>query len=303
MTRHQLAGTGVDEGSGSPLTWRAARARSRSTRSYALSSPSVSTNFTALPGATGWSRLDVVTHVVAGWYEMLGGMVSPVESEPLVDAATYWSTFSTGPPGRHLVQDSRACGEGTSGRPVTSSPSGRSKAWCSTSSCFPTSPRLPVPSSCAGRRSKRWLMRRCREGRPMRTRRPSALAAARPAPVGLGGDPAPSPRLSTTRDRLRHSRLLGPPPQRHARRLVASGQWTSLSAHVGGGTTSPKPKSSAESKSANSSSLITPRCGQVSSPSMKLVSELRLAPPLWRLSTSDRPRCPDLPPSPSSTSS
>jgi hypothetical protein len=42
----------------------------------------------------GWSRLDVVTHVLAGWQEMLGGMVSPVDDEPSVDAATYWSAFA-----------------------------------------------------------------------------------------------------------------------------------------------------------------------------------------------------------------
>jgi len=42
----------------------------------------------------GWSRLDVVAHVVAGWQEMLGGMVSPVDSEPSVDAATYWPAFT-----------------------------------------------------------------------------------------------------------------------------------------------------------------------------------------------------------------
>jgi hypothetical protein len=43
----------------------------------------------------GWNRLDVVTHVLAGWQEMLGGMVSPVDDEPTVDAASYWSAFAT----------------------------------------------------------------------------------------------------------------------------------------------------------------------------------------------------------------
>jgi hypothetical protein len=43
----------------------------------------------------GWSRLDVVTHVLAGWQEMLGGMVSRVDDQPSVDAATYWSAFAT----------------------------------------------------------------------------------------------------------------------------------------------------------------------------------------------------------------
>lgn len=42
----------------------------------------------------GWTRLDVVTHVVAGWQEMLGGMVSQVEDEPTVDAASYWTAFA-----------------------------------------------------------------------------------------------------------------------------------------------------------------------------------------------------------------
>lgn len=43
----------------------------------------------------GWVRLDVVTHVVAGWQEMLGGMVSPVEDAPSVDAASYWPAFAS----------------------------------------------------------------------------------------------------------------------------------------------------------------------------------------------------------------
>src|SRR4051794_19583712 len=42
----------------------------------------------------GWTRLDVVTHVLAGWQEMLGGMVSPVRAEATVDAATYWPAFA-----------------------------------------------------------------------------------------------------------------------------------------------------------------------------------------------------------------
>ncbi|MCD4525711.1 maleylpyruvate isomerase N-terminal domain-containing protein [Nocardioides sp. cx-173] len=43
----------------------------------------------------GWTRLDVAVHVLAGWQEMLGGLVSVDESEPTVDAATYWSAFAT----------------------------------------------------------------------------------------------------------------------------------------------------------------------------------------------------------------
>lgn len=42
----------------------------------------------------GWSRLDVVVHVIAGWQEMLGGLVSPTDAEPSVDAATYWTAFA-----------------------------------------------------------------------------------------------------------------------------------------------------------------------------------------------------------------
>ncbi|WP_340538510.1 maleylpyruvate isomerase family mycothiol-dependent enzyme [Nocardioides sp. GXZ039] len=42
----------------------------------------------------GWSRMDVVVHVLAGWQEMFGGLVSPVESEPTVDAASFWTQFA-----------------------------------------------------------------------------------------------------------------------------------------------------------------------------------------------------------------
>lgn len=42
----------------------------------------------------GWSRLDVIVHVIAGWHEMLGGMVSTVDSAPSVDAASYWPAFT-----------------------------------------------------------------------------------------------------------------------------------------------------------------------------------------------------------------
>ncbi|QIK66461.1 maleylpyruvate isomerase family protein [Nocardioides sp. HDW12B] len=41
----------------------------------------------------GWTRLDVVVHVVAGWHEMLGGLVSVVDAAPTVDAASYWNAF------------------------------------------------------------------------------------------------------------------------------------------------------------------------------------------------------------------
>lgn len=42
----------------------------------------------------GWSRLEVVAHVIAGWQEMLGGLVSRVEAEPTVDAGSYWPAFA-----------------------------------------------------------------------------------------------------------------------------------------------------------------------------------------------------------------
>lgn len=42
----------------------------------------------------GWSRLDVVVHVIAGWQEMLQGLVSRVDDEPTVDAASYWPAFA-----------------------------------------------------------------------------------------------------------------------------------------------------------------------------------------------------------------
>lgn len=42
----------------------------------------------------GWTRLDVVVHVIAGWQEMLGGMVSVVDEAPTVDAASYWPAFA-----------------------------------------------------------------------------------------------------------------------------------------------------------------------------------------------------------------
>lgn len=42
----------------------------------------------------GWTRLDVIAHVVAGWQEMLGGFVTVVDDEPTVDAASYWTAFA-----------------------------------------------------------------------------------------------------------------------------------------------------------------------------------------------------------------
>lgn len=42
----------------------------------------------------GWARLDVISHVLAGWQEMLGGLVSQVDEAPSVDAASYWLAFA-----------------------------------------------------------------------------------------------------------------------------------------------------------------------------------------------------------------
>lgn len=41
----------------------------------------------------GWTRLEVVTHVLGGWQEMLAGLVSPVDEKPTVDADSYWTAF------------------------------------------------------------------------------------------------------------------------------------------------------------------------------------------------------------------
>lgn len=42
----------------------------------------------------GWTRLDVVVHTIGGWQEMLGGLVAVVETQPTVDAASYWPAFA-----------------------------------------------------------------------------------------------------------------------------------------------------------------------------------------------------------------
>lgn len=47
----------------------------------------------AMSRCHGWSRLDVISHVIAGWEDMLGGLVSPVERPATVDAASYWTAF------------------------------------------------------------------------------------------------------------------------------------------------------------------------------------------------------------------
>jgi len=51
----------------------------------------------------GWSRMDVVVHVLAGWQEMLGGMVSPVDAPTTVDAASYWTAFAAHEAGDPLL--------------------------------------------------------------------------------------------------------------------------------------------------------------------------------------------------------
>ncbi len=51
----------------------------------------------ALLGASrchGWTRLDVVVHTIAGWQDMLGGLVTLVDEEPTVDAASFWTVFA-----------------------------------------------------------------------------------------------------------------------------------------------------------------------------------------------------------------
>lgn len=42
----------------------------------------------------GWTRLDALVHVLAGWQDMLLGLVSVVDAEPTVDAASYWTAFA-----------------------------------------------------------------------------------------------------------------------------------------------------------------------------------------------------------------
>jgi mycothiol maleylpyruvate isomerase-like protein len=42
----------------------------------------------------GWLRLDVLTHVLGGWQEMLSGFAYQVDDAPTVDAATYWTAFA-----------------------------------------------------------------------------------------------------------------------------------------------------------------------------------------------------------------
>ncbi|CAI9414898.1 maleylpyruvate isomerase N-terminal domain-containing protein [Nocardioides sp. T2.26MG-1] len=52
----------------------------------------------------GWTRLEVLVHVVAGWQEMLGGLVSPVDGPSTVDAASYWPAFDEQDAGDPLLE-------------------------------------------------------------------------------------------------------------------------------------------------------------------------------------------------------
>ncbi|MGL5816448.1 MAG: maleylpyruvate isomerase N-terminal domain-containing protein [Phycicoccus sp.] len=42
----------------------------------------------------GWTRLDVVTHVLAGWQDLLGGLACRSDASATVDAASYWAAFA-----------------------------------------------------------------------------------------------------------------------------------------------------------------------------------------------------------------
>lgn len=46
----------------------------------------------------GWSRMDVLAHVLAGWQEMLGAFIAPTDAPPDVDAASFWGTAAGGMP-------------------------------------------------------------------------------------------------------------------------------------------------------------------------------------------------------------
>ncbi|MGL4175414.1 MAG: maleylpyruvate isomerase N-terminal domain-containing protein [Dermatophilaceae bacterium] len=41
----------------------------------------------------GWTRLDVVAHILAGWQELLGGLACRSEAPATVDAASYWAAY------------------------------------------------------------------------------------------------------------------------------------------------------------------------------------------------------------------
>lgn len=72
----------------------AAAACAESVDSFVVAAESLSEYDLLAPSRChGWDRLDVVTHTIGGWQEMLAGFVSPVAGPPTVDAASYWPAF------------------------------------------------------------------------------------------------------------------------------------------------------------------------------------------------------------------
>lgn len=51
----------------------------------------------------GWDRLDVVTHLVAGWHELIGGLAWRVDGPATADAASFWPAFTEGEAGTDPV--------------------------------------------------------------------------------------------------------------------------------------------------------------------------------------------------------
>lgn len=65
----------------------------------------------------GWSRLDVVCHTIAGWQEMLQGLVCRTADPATVDSASFWTAFAAGEEGadevaRLLAQNRRSLSYG-----------------------------------------------------------------------------------------------------------------------------------------------------------------------------------------------
>lgn len=44
--------------------------------------------------SAGWTRFDVVAHVLAGWEELLGGFAQRTAGPATVDAASYWAAYA-----------------------------------------------------------------------------------------------------------------------------------------------------------------------------------------------------------------
>ncbi|MGG5257352.1 maleylpyruvate isomerase N-terminal domain-containing protein [Phycicoccus avicenniae] len=42
----------------------------------------------------GWTRFDVVDHVLAGWSELFAGLADRTDGPPTVDAASYWTAYA-----------------------------------------------------------------------------------------------------------------------------------------------------------------------------------------------------------------